>query len=726
MSKRLPSCSNCSTCELNNHHHEESFFEEYFWYFISISGIFILGSIFIEFFLDFLIFSQILAIISIILSSYEVVKETLYNIKEKRITANLLMVIAAIASFFIFHGQEGATAILLYAIAEYLEELTTEKSRDAIKELLELAPDKALVKRDGGYLKISSEEIKKGEIVGIKPAMKVPLDGIIERGESYFDESAITGESIPVFKERGDEVFAGSINSESFIDIKVLRETEDTVVAQIAKTIEHAQQNKSQKEKFIEKFARYYTPSILIAALLVMIVPTLLFNLNFVDWFYRGLILLVVSCPCALTLSTPLANIVSLTKLAKEGILVKGNRFIELVNDIETFAFDKTGTLTEGKLKVYEIISYQEDDGEILKIAASLERLSEHPISQAIVNYAKELGLDFYEVEKFEIIKGRGIKGNINDEVVYVGSEQFFQDQNFHIPESDLGEIKEKGTLPVLIGRNNTFLGIITIRDILRVSAPILINGLKKRGYTTTMISGDTQMACNTIGDCLDINNVQGNLLPNQKIEQIESIKKESRGVAMVGDGINDAPALASANLGIAIGASATDLTLETADIVIMNDNLTKLLTYIDITKKTNKIIKQNIWTSIIVKLLFAILTVLGLMTLWIAVGIGDALLSFLILFNGMRIFRYRSKYQEINTENIETNARHLICESCKLKQPIPQHHGRDMIIKGKKLICWRSYIESDFVDDCKEEIPLTCPRCDRPFQIEFKKFFYS
>ncbi|MBD3215123.1 MAG: heavy metal translocating P-type ATPase [Candidatus Lokiarchaeota archaeon] len=719
MSKGSPSCSKCSAYELDHHHHEESFFDEYFWYFIGFSAIFILGSILIEYFGDFLILSQVLAIISILLSSYEVIKETIINIREKRITANLLMVIAAIASFFIFHGQEGATAILLYAIAEHLEELTTEKSRNAIKDLLELAPDEALVKRAGGYLNIPSEEVKKDDIIGIKPAMKVPLDGIIEKGESYFDESAITGESIPIFKEKGEEVYAGSINSESFVDVRVTRESDDTVIAQIAKTIEYAQQNKSRKEKFIEKFARYYTPSILITSLLVMLIPTLIFNLNFTDWFYRGLILLVVSCPCALTLSTPLANVVSLTKLAKEGILVKGNRFIELVNDIETFAFDKTGTLTEGKLKVYEIKSFHDKDrGEILKIAASLERLSEHPIGQAIVNYAKELRTDFYEVEAFEIIKGKGIKGYINNDVFYVGSEKFFQDLNLHTPESDLTDIKENGTLPVLIGNDKTLLGIITIRDVLRVSAPILINGLKERGYSTTMISGDTQMACNTIGGCLDIDDVKGNLLPNQKIERVESIKKNSRGVAMVGDGINDAPALASADLGIAIGASATDLTLETADIVIMNDDLTKLLTYIDITKKTNKIIKQNIWTSILVKLSFAFLTVLGFMTLWLAVGIGDMGVSLFVLLNGMRIFRYKSIFQEISTKTLENDVKTIICENCKTKRILPQHHGRDMIKQDDKLVCWRQLIDHDQLEPCEQELPLFCPKCREKLTI--------
>ena len=282
---------------------EESFFEEKFWYFI-IPSVALLGiSITLEFLTDAVLLSQILAIASILLSGYGILKEAIEDILAKRITANILMIVAGVASFFILHGQEGATAILLYAIAEFLEELTIDKSRNAIKELLELAPDEALLKTEEGYEFIPTSEVKIGDIVGIKPGMKVPIDGKVIKGESYFDESAITGESLPVFKNKNDEIYAASINSDSFIEIEVIRESGDTVVAKIAESIKLARQNKSQSERFIEKFARYYTPIILISSLLVMFIPPLLFNLDFNTWFYRGLILLVVSCPCALPIS---------------------------------------------------------------------------------------------------------------------------------------------------------------------------------------------------------------------------------------------------------------------------------------------------------------------------------------------------------------------------------------------------------------------------------------
>ncbi|MBD3254211.1 MAG: heavy metal translocating P-type ATPase, partial [Candidatus Lokiarchaeota archaeon] len=624
--------------------------------------------------------SQFLAFLSIFLSGPGVVKEAIEDVREKKITANILMIIAAVASFFILHGQEGATALLLYSIAERLEEITTEKSQNAIKDLLELAPDEALLKRNGEYTTVHTDEVKPGDIIGVKPGMKVPLDGEIVKGKSYFDESAITGESIPIFKKKGDLIFAASLNSDSFVDVRITSEKSETVVAKIAQSIQYAQLNKSKKEKFIERFARYYTPIILIAALFVMVFPPFFLNLDFNEWFYRGLILLVVSCPCALTLSTPLANISALTKLAREGILVKGNRFIEQVDDIEIFAFDKTGTLTEGNLRVFNTYSYLGNDLELLKIAASLETLSEHPIGKAIVREAKRKEVQNFDVNNFNTLKGKGVKGEINGELYHAGSESYFNEMNYELPEEDLKKIQESGTLPVLIANEKELMGIITIRDVLRISAPILIKNLKNRGYKTTLISGDRQVACNTIGECLDIDQMKGELLPDQKLSEIKNLKQNYNGVAMVGDGINDAPALALSDLGIAIGASATDLTLETADVIIMNDDLKKIIDFIEITKKTNRIIKQNIWTSIIVKVSFAILTVLGFMTLWLAVGIGDMGVSLLVMANSMRIFRHRLKTNDIEPVKYDNEAKMLICENCRTKNIIPQHHGRDML----------------------------------------------
>ena len=671
-----------------------------------------------DIFTSIIILSQLLAIFSVLLSSYGIVIEALEDIKNKKISANILMVTAAVASFFIFHGQEGATAILLYAIAEYLEELTTDKSKNAIKELLELAPDEALLKSGNSYMTVPTSEVKVGDLIGVKPGMKIPLDGRIVKGEVYINESAITGESIPVFKQAGDEVFAATIVTDNFIEIEITKDSSNTVVAQIARSIQNALANKSQKEKFIERFAKYYTPTILISALLVMILPFLLFGQDFNTWFYRGLVLLVVSCPCALTLSTPLANISALTKLAREGILVKGNRFIEMVDDVDVFAFDKTGTLTEGNLRVFDIIAYDLYKSEVLSIASSLEAFSEHPIAKAIITEANLMNIPFKPVEKFQVIQGQGIGGQIEGETYYVGNPKFIIAQNITIPNNDLKVINDVGTIPILVANTSKVLGIISIRDVLRITAPILIDGLKKRGFNTVLISGDKKAVCSTIGDCLDVDETYGELLPEQKLEQIKSLKKKFKGVAMVGDGINDAPALSLSNLGIAIGASATDLTLETADIIIMNDDLKKVLTYIDISKKTNTIIKQNIWTSILIKVTFAILTVFGLMTLWFAVGIGDMGVSLLVFANGLRVFYNKHKYDEIASTAIETTAKLLVCEHCETKNIIPQHHGRDMVVSGDNLVCWREMIGNKQIKSCDAQVPLDCPICNNKYEI--------
>ncbi len=711
------SCSS-SVCNIYEESEEESFFKLHFWFFIVPSAILLAISIFLEFVFGLVLISQLFAIASIFLSCYGVLKKAIEDIRNKKITANILMIFAAVASFFILHGQEGAMAILLYAIAERIEEITSEKSRNAFKELLELAPDEALLKTEEGYISVPSIDVHKGDIVGIKPAMKAPLDGTIVKGKAYFDESAITGESLPIFKVKGDEIFAASINTDNFVEIEVVRESSNTIVAQIAESIKKAQENRSEHEKFIEKFAKYYTPIIIFASILIMIIPPLFFNLDFNVWFYRGLVLLVVSCPCALTLSTPLANITALTKLAREGILVKGNAFIEKVDDIEVFAFDKTGTLTEGNLKVFDVHSYSRTNQDVLSIAASLEALSEHPIAKAIIDNAKSMNLPMYSVDNFEVIKGKGVKGKINGEIFYVGSQRFFEDMNYKLPEV-LFDIENSGTIPIILGNNGEVLGLITIRDVLRISAPILMNGLRKRGFDSVLISGDNQIVCDTIGSCLDITDSYGELLPNQKVQKIESLKTEYKGVAMVGDGINDAPALAMADLGIAIGASATDLTLETADVIIINDDLKKLLTFIDISKKTNKKIKQNIWTSIIVKVSFAVLTVFGLMSLWFAVGAGDMGLSLLVMLNSMALFRYKSKFKELPSEKLDNEAQVLICENCKTKNIIPQHHGRDMIQDGSKLVCWRKMLSSEGLEPCEEELPLYCPHCENTLEIK-------
>ena len=701
-------------------------FEKHFWKFMVASGTFLALSLLIEFNIILitipiweLLLSQGFAILSVVLSCHDVAKAAYNEIKGKRLGASTLMVVAAIGSLLILHGQEGAMAIFLYSLAEKMEDISADKARNAVSKLIELTPDIAQKKTDYGFQEIPTSDIRKGDILIIKPGSKVPLDGTIIEGSSYFDTHAITGESVPRFKEAGDMVYASSINGDRLVEIEVINESGDTLLARITESIKEAQKNKSDTEKFIQKFAYYYTPAIFMISLMVMMVPWLFFAQAPIPWIYRGLILLVISCPCALTLSTPLSMVAALTKLSREGILVKGGKYIEKLGNVEIFGFDKTATLTEGKLKIHDNVPYADgfSPDENLQIITSLEINSDHPIAKAIINSA---GVTQYlGVADFEEVKGKGIKGKIDGQQYYIGSTKFFDELGIPYPKDELEEYTFVGKTPVLLGTPTQYLGMVTIRDNLRVSAPILLRGLKKRNIKTMIISGDTQSTTDSIADCLYIDKRFGNLLPKQKLEKIEELQSQGKKVAMVGDGINDAPALSQADVGIAMGSSGTDIALEAADITIMNDDLTKILALLDIKGIANRIIRQNIWMSIIIKVTFAVLTVLGFMNLAIAVGIGDMGVSLLVILNGFRVFNYKSKFQEIKEEDLEVEATSIICDTCRSVESYPQHHGREMVKREGDLVCWKSLVAEVSADACKEKLTLKCPSCNGIRHIE-------
>jgi len=721
-----PSCQKCNdfgnvSCSINSAEENppEGVFKKYFWYFIVVSAVFLFFSFYFELGFEAIFISQVFALVSVAFSSKDVIESAGREILKKRLNANALMVIAMIGAFLIQKGQEGATAILLYSIAEKLEDITTDKSRDAISKLIELAPDKALLKTEEGIREVLASEVKLNDIIVLKPGMKASLDGIIVSGESYFDQSALTGESIPVLKEKGDEIYASSINSDGYVEISVTHTSENTILAKIIENVEIARLNKSNAEKFIEKFANYYTPIILLISVSIMVFPIIFSIGQPIDWVYRGLMLLVISCPCALTLSTPLAMVAALTKLSREGILVKGSKYIDEITKVKVFGFDKTGTLTEGKLKVYDNIAFGISETENFSIIASLESQSEHPIAQAIVSEAKNQRIPILEARNFEVIKGKGVRGQINGTLYDVGSVKFFKELGYENSEKIIEDLTKVGKTPILLGSNKKFLGILAVRDSLRVTAPILTRGLKNRNYESMILSGDTQQTVDSIGDCLYMDLRYGNLLPNQKVDKIKTLQNEYGSVAMVGDGINDAPAIAASNVGIAMGVSGSDITLETADLAIMNDDLTKILVFLDIAKKSNNIIKQNIIISITIKISMAILTLFGLMTLMLAVGIGDMGVSLFVLFNSLRIFRYKSKFQELSEEDFEVSAKYLYCKNCQLSQTYPQHHGREMMKDNERLVCWKKLAAEIKQDECEEEFELICKQCNEELDMK-------
>jgi len=720
------SCQKCSglgqvSCPIDsiNKQKGKSIFEIFFWYFIVISTVFLFFSFYFELVFEAILLSQIFALISVALSSKEVIESAGREIIKKRLNANALMVIAMIGAFIIQKGQEGAIAILLYSIAEKLEGITVDKSREAISKLIELAPDKALLKTEKGIHEILASEVKLNDIIVLKPGMKAPLDGIIVSGTSYFDQSALTGESIPVLKDEGEEIYASSINGDGYVEISVTHTSENTILAKIIENVKTARLNKSNTEKFIEKFANYYTPVILLVSVLIMVFPIILGIGQPIDWIYKGLMLLVISCPCALTLSTPLAMVAALTKLSREGILVKGSKYLDEITKVKVFGFDKTGTLTEGRLKVYDNIAFGISKSENLSLIASLESQSEHPIAQAIVLEAKNQNVPLLNVKNFEVKKGKGVRGQINNTQYEVGSVKYFKELGYENSEKSIDDLSKVGKTPILLGSNKRLLGILSVRDSLRISAPILTRSLKKQNYESMILSGDTQNTVDSIGECLSIDLKYGNLLPNQKLEKIKTIQKDLGPISMVGDGINDAPAIAASNVGIAMGASGSDISLETADLVIMNDDLTKILVLIDIAKNANTIIKQNIVLSISIKISFAFLTLFGLMTLMLAVGIGDMGVSLFVLFNSLRIFRYKSKYQELSEEDFDVSAKYLYCKKCKLYQTYPQHHGREMIKNEEHLVCWKKLAAEIKEDECIEEFELKCQQCNEELEMK-------
>ena len=726
------SLDNCETClnkEINDEKsngEKKSVFKVYFWKFMLVSGVFLGFSVLFEYRLivigaplvDIFI-SQLAAIGAILLACHDVFFAAVGEVKDKRLGASLLMIIAAIGAILISEATEGAMALFLYSVAEKLEDISADKARDAVSKLMELTPNVALVRVDGMIREMPTIDVKVGDVIVVQPGMKVPLDGIILAGESYFDTHAITGESVPRLKVPGDGIYASSINGDNLVDIKVTTAPNDTLMARIAASIRLAQANKSKTEAFIQKFASYYTPAILVFSVLLMAIPWLVFNQQPLPWVYRGLILLVISCPCALTLSTPLSMVAALTKLSREGILVKGGRFIEELEHVKMFGFDKTATLTEGRLRLYDNVPFEGGltEEENLQLIASLEANSHHPIAKAILNGAKHVKL--LPVQEFSEVKGKGITGYINGFNYVVGSASYLRELGIPVPETELDEYMEDGKTPVLLAGDGEYLGMITVRDNLRLSAPILLRGLKHRNIKSMILSGDMQATVDSIGNCLYIDERYGNLLPEQKMEKIKDIQEHGLEVSMVGDGINDAPALTQSNVGIAMGKSGTDIALESADITIMNDDLTKILVLLDIKRITNRIIKENIWLSIIIKVSFAVLTVLGFMTLAIAVGIGDMGVSLFVILNGYRVFRYRSQFQDISAQDLEVEATQIICNTCKTCLTYPQHHGREMIKQDGGLVCWKSLVAEVSADVCKEKLSLKCPTCNGTLEIK-------
>ena len=608
---------------------------------IVASGIlFVLGHVF-----EYLSFSPTIVTITYmlgaIIAGYEIAVLA-YNSLVKRHTIGpaMLMCIACVASFIIGHPEEGAAVTFLYYIAEFLEDYAEHRAKRSIKSLVEIAPDTARVKV-GDKEKIRNvDEVNVGDIVIVKPGDKVPLDGEVISGSSSINQASITGESVPVLKEVGDNVFSGTVNEEGYLEIKVTKEAKDSVISKIVTLVKRSQLNRSETETLVEKVAKYYTPIMMVAAAIVAFVPPLLFGQNLIDWVYKALSLLVISCPCAFLISTPVGMVSSITSATRNGVIIKGSTYVEEMRNVKAVIFDKTGTLTEGKLQLsdVEVLDENYSKEDIVKIAASLEFQSSHPIAQAVVNYADEHNIIFNTIEDFKNVPGKGIIANIDGEQFYAANESLIEGSEFEISRDEINRYSSEGKTLIFVGNSEKVLGIITVSDTIRQNATEVIADLKDQGVQTVMLTGDNKLAAKSVADEIGIDYVYSNLMPEDKLNILDTIRNKFGDVAMVGDGINDAPALARANIGIAMGAAGSDVAIETADVALMQDDISKLPYLFSLSHKTMSIIKQNITVAIAVKLLCVVLAILGIITLMMSVGFGDLGLTLLVILNSFRI----------------------------------------------------------------------------------------
>ncbi|MCQ2970942.1 MAG: cation-translocating P-type ATPase [archaeon] len=607
---------------------------------VSSGILFVLGHVF-----EWLSFSPavvtIIYMLGALIAGYEIAVLA-YNSLVKRHTVGpaMLMCVACVASFIIGHPEEGAAVTFLYYIAEFLEDYAEHRAKRSIKSLVEIAPETARVKLNDSEELRNVDDVDIGEIVIVKPGDKVPLDGEVVLGSSSINQSSITGESVPVLKETGDEVFSGTVNEDGYLEIAVTKKAKDSVISKIVTLVKRSQLNRSETESLVEKVAKYYTPIMMVAAICVALIPSFVFGQNLVDWVYKALSLLVISCPCAFLISTPVGMVSAITSATKNGVLIKGSTYVEEMRDVKAVIFDKTGTLTEGKLILsdVEVLDENFSKEDIIRIAASLENQSSHPIAQAIVNYATVNGIKFSEINDFKNVPGKGIVANIGEEQYYAANESLIEDGSFEVSRDEINRYSAEGKTIVFIGNSKNVLAIITVSDKIRPNAHEVISDLKEQGVQTIMLTGDNKLAAKSVASEIGMDYVYSNLMPEDKLNILDTIRNKFGDVAMVGDGINDAPALARANIGIAMGAAGSDVAIETADVALMQDDISKLPYLFTLSRKTMGIIKQNITVAIAVKLLCVILAILGIITLMMSVGFGDLGLTMLVILNSFRI----------------------------------------------------------------------------------------
>lgn len=580
-----------------------------------------------------------LALASVLLGGMATLRKAWMAVRSFTLNINFLMTVAVIGAFAIGEFPEAAMVIFLFGLAEMIESMALDRARRAVQSLLEMAPDTAAVLQpDNTWKDVPATQVTVGAVVRVRPGERVPLDGKVRSGESTINEAPITGESMPVAKSPGDQVFAGTINGEGSLEFTTTGGVDDTTLARIVRTVQEAQSERAPTQRFVDQFALVYTPTVCVIAIALALVPWLVFQQPWDVWVYRALVLLVVACPCALVISTPVTVVSGLAAAAQRGILIKGGVYLERGYELKVIALDKTGTITEGKPKVTDVLPLQGTRDELLRIAASLDAQSQHPIARAITEAWQG---DLASVSDFQSLTGRGVEGIVDGQKMTLGNHRLAEERKVCSPETEakLNELESQGKTAIILADDTRVIGVIGVADRPRETSIDAIRQLHERGVRLVMLSGDNSRTADAIAKEVGLDEARGDLLPETKLEIIDQLLAEhgEAAVGMVGDGVNDAPALAKSSIGFAMGAAGTDTAIETADVALMNDDLRGVPDFIALSELTSRILLQNICIALGAKGAFLILTLFGLATLWLAV-IADVGASLVVIANGLRL----------------------------------------------------------------------------------------
>jgi Cd2+/Zn2+-exporting ATPase len=587
-------------------------------------------------------------ILAVLVGVYYPAKKALIALRNLTATIHLLMLIGSVGALVLGMWAEAAILIFVYSLGDVLESYAVDKARGAIRSLMNLAPKQALVRKDGKEIMLSVDEINVGDSVIVKAGERIPVDGTVQTGSSFVDQSTVTGESFPVTKNVGDMVFAGTINQKSFLEVRVDKPASETMLSKIIYSVEEAQAKKISFQRFSDKFSNAYTPAMFVLGIAIAVIPPLLFGAEWMPFILRGLVVFVVSCSCGLALSVPVAVVAAMANAARKGVVFKGGAYFEATKKVKVIAFDKTGTLTIGRPEVTDVISFDEHSkAELLTLASSIECRSGHPLANAIVRKAKESNISIEaNLEEFADVTGKGVKAKINGQQCFAGSARFLQENEIstHEQQDQIADLENQGKTTILVGQSGKLLGILAIADALRPGAKETLNIIREQGTRTVMLTGDNERCAKAIASQAGVDEYYAQLLPEDKVRVVKELKEKYGSVAMVGDGVNDAPAMAMSNVGVAMGAAGTDVAIEAGDIVLMSDDLSKINYVRELSRKTVNIIKQNIAVSLINIAFMVAAALLGYLGLVSGLLLNE-ISALAVIGNALRLLTTRNRF---------------------------------------------------------------------------------